>query len=179
MTQLILSYQFSTGSPSTYIHPMLKLQIYNPINFSNHLRWPKSSNSRLLVCRLVLLLLLYSILCVATEVGSLGVVLLELNYLFESFSLDENSHRPTKSDLHDVGFEIVVSEPEVEVRLRVVFDAGNEAFFEEVIPKHLNIFDGILVDRHGFVESFVILEIIFLPFFAESHSEGLLLMRLH
>ena len=111
--------------------------------------------------------------------GSLGIVLLELNNLLQPFSLHENSHRSTKSDFHYVCFEIVVREPKVKVGFRVVFDAGDETFFEEVVTEHLNVFDGILVDRHGFVESFVILKIVFLPLFAESHGEGWLLMGLH
>ncbi len=104
-----------------------------------------------------------------TQEGSLRIVLLELNNLLQSFPLNEDSQRPTKSNLHNVGFEVIISKSEVEISLWVLFYAGNEGLLKEMITEHLNIFDGVLVGRHCFVQTVVIVQVILLPFLSQTY----------
>lgn len=106
------------------------------------------------------------IIGVPTEECCLGIVVLELDDFFESFSFDEHSQGPTESNFHDICFKVIVWEPEIEEGFGVFLDAGNECLLEEVVT---NIFEGgVLVGGHGLVETLVVIQVVFLVFFAQA-----------
>ena len=94
------------------------------------------------------------------------VVVLELDDFFEPFSFDEYPQSPTEGDFHDIGFEIVVGESEVEEGFGVFLDAGNEGLFEEVIADVLE--GGMLVGGHGLVETLVVVQVVFFVLLAQA-----------
>ena len=66
------------------------------------------------------------LISIPAQESSLWIVLLELVYFIQPFLLDKGSQSPTKSDFHDVRFEVVIGEPEVKVLLRVLFYTWDE-----------------------------------------------------
>lgn len=109
-----------------------------------------------------------TILRIPTQERRLGVILLELYNLIQSFLFDEDPQGPTESDLHDVRLEVVIGKSEVEEGFGVLLDARNQRLFEEVVAEHLHVLDGVLVGRHRLVQTLVVVQVVLLVLLAQS-----------
>jgi hypothetical protein len=105
------------------------------------------------------------LISISAEESSLGIVFLELVYLIQPFLLDKGPQSPTKSDLHDVRFEVVIGEPEVKVLLRVLFYTWDESLLAQLVLEHMRI----LHHGHSLKKAVVVVKIVVLPLLPQSY----------
>jgi hypothetical protein len=92
------------------------------------------------------------------------IIFLKLFDFVKPLSLDKYSQGTTKSDFHNVCFEVIVCKSEIEVSFGILFDTWNECLLKQMIPQHLSILNRVLIHWNSFVKTLIIIQIVLLIF---------------